>query len=229
MSYSENDREFPPGNSSDRASALRALCAEPPAGFEARLMERLAAAPRPRRFHSGVTALALCAALASAIALIVIVRSPQPPPASPSRRAAARAIAPVQPRLALHAATWRGPERSGPPLPTVEAGPQPRPTGAASRKWAAPPQSVRTARVAVVLRPLPRRRPRLRAAIRRFPAQFPTPTPPTASELALLRFVRTAPPAVVAAFAAAPDLQPIKIAAIEIKPLSQSPQGETEP
>lgn len=191
MSSSDNGREFPPGNSSDLASALRALGAEPPAGFEARLMERLAAAPRPRRFHSGVTALALCAALASAIALIVIVRSPQPPPAPPSRRAAARAIAPVQPRLA--------------------------------------PQSVRTARVAVVHRPLPRRRSRLRAAIRRFPAQFPTPTPPTASELALLRFVRTAPPAVVAAFAAAPDLQPIKIAAIEIKPLSQSPQGETEP
>ncbi|MGH9542245.1 MAG: hypothetical protein ACRD2H_10225 [Terriglobales bacterium] len=37
------------------------------------------------------------------------------------------------------AATWRGPERSGPPLPAVEAGAQPRPTGAASRVRAAPP------------------------------------------------------------------------------------------
>ena len=39
------------------------------------------------------------------------------------------------------AATCRGPERSGPPLPAVEAGPQPRPTGAASRIRAAPPPS----------------------------------------------------------------------------------------
>ncbi|MGH9541953.1 MAG: hypothetical protein ACRD2H_08730 [Terriglobales bacterium] len=35
------------------------------------------------------------------------------------------------------AATWRGPNRGGPPSPAVEAGPQPRPTGAASRKSAA--------------------------------------------------------------------------------------------
>lgn len=177
----------------DLRQALRAFAAEPPAGFEARLLARLAAVPPRRRpGASWLAALAACGALALAFAVAWRARPPRP--AAAARAAAARVF-------------------------TVRAAPRRLlPRYAAS---AAPPRAGRRL-LAARLRHA-RRALALRAAARRFPAQFPTPTPPSPSELALLRFLRTAPPGLVAQ-----AFQPLEIAPLVIAPLWPD-KGDSQP
>ncbi|HZT72419.1 MAG TPA: hypothetical protein VE996_02085 [Terriglobales bacterium] len=169
------ERPLPPAPlDQELRQALRALAAEPPAGFEARLLARLAAVPARRPGAAWLPALAACGALALAFAVAWRARPPRP---AVGARAAARVftVRAAPPRL-RYAAALPAPRRAGRRLLATR---------------------LRRARRALALR----------AAARRFPAQFPTPTPPSPSELALLRFLRTAPPGLVAQ-----AFQPLEIA-----------------
>jgi hypothetical protein len=171
--------------------------AEPRAGLESRILERVhTAGERSARRALWIS----CAATAAAVVMLAVIymsRRPQGASAIVASHAAIPVLAPPPERSM--AANSEPVSKSG----TSEIAVQPR----------------RTARREA--------RPRQRIATHRWPSQFPTPAPLSPEEKALVRYVQETPPQVLAAslfekqFLDQPvEIKPLKIAPLEIQPLS---------
>jgi hypothetical protein len=178
--------------------------AEPRAGLEGRILERVRAARSVRASSRKrwIVEPALAAASVVLIGAIYVVRRPHSPPVqTPPNSNAVSAPAPAETLTASSGAT-----------PNADTSPRVA-------------EAKRTVRH--------ERKPARRVQEHHWPSQFPTPAPLSPEEKALVRYVRETPPQVLAQpiFKAGltvqrVEIKPLKIAPLEIPPLAVGSTGE---